>query len=240
MTNLAPNYWLNSFDVQTELFLNRFAGHLGWFDRAVLLAAGSNLTTAAVIVFLFWMALFDPKRSGRLRDGAELLLASAFFAMLATLTARALALSLPFRARPMATPSLPFLLPAGGSTVVIHWSSFPSDHATLFFAMAAGILLVSRRLGWCAVAWVILVISFPALYLGIHWPTDVLAGAGLGICFAQFARIPRVRAITRQMVAPMYEKRPAIFLPVLFLWSYETTVLFDDIRRVLFFVFHGI
>jgi undecaprenyl-diphosphatase len=230
--------WLNPFDLGVEHWLNHFAGHFPQFDKAVLYCASTNLTSSAVIVFLVWLAVFDAHRSGRLRQRYEIVFASAVFAMLATLIARALALGLPFRARPIATPALAFNPPAGGSLVLIHWSAFPSDHAALFFALAVGLLPVSRRIGWAAVSWVVFFITFPCLYLGVHWPTDILAGAAIGIGTVQLARIPAIRTFARTNVELVYQQRPAVFFAVFFLWSYETTVLFEDVRRVLFFCAH--
>jgi len=235
MTGDGSTRWLNPFDLGIERWLNHFAGHFHWFDRAVLACDSTNLTTSAVIVFFVWLAVFDPRRPGRLRERYEMVFASAFFAMLGTFLARVLALTLPFRARPIATPALAFIRPAGGSLVLIHWSAFPSDHAALFFALAAGLLPVSRRIGWAAVSWVILVMCLPRLYLGVHWPTDLLAGAAIGIAVVQLARIPSLRALTKSKVDFLYQQRPALFLALFFLWSYETAVLFDDIRRTLFF-----
>jgi undecaprenyl-diphosphatase len=238
MTGDGSTYWLNPFDLFVEHWLNHFVGRFPWFDKALMHFESTNLTTSVVIVFLVWLAIFDGRRPGRLRERNEIVFASAIFAMLATLIARALALGLPFRARPIASPALGFIPPAGGSLVLIHWSSFPSDHAALFFALAVGLLPVSRRIGLVALAWVVFLICFPALYLGVHWPTDVLAGAAIGICTVQLARIPSIRAFTRRSVDLFYQRRPALFLALFFLWSYEATVLFDDVRRVLFFLSH--
>jgi undecaprenyl-diphosphatase len=238
MTGDGSTRWLNPFDFRVELWLDHFVGHFPRFDKAVLYCDSTNLTTSVVIVFLLWLAIFDARRPGRLRDRYEMTFASAFFAMLATFIARALALALPFRARPIATPALAFIPPAGGSPVLIHWSSFPSDHAALFFALAVGLFPVSRRIGWVAVSWVTFLICFPRLYLGIHWPTDLLAGAAIGIAVVQFARIPSIRTFARNKIDLLYQQRPALFFAVFFLWSYETAVLFDDVRRVLFFWAH--
>lgn len=59
-------------------------------------------------------------------------------------------------------------------------SSFPSGHVSFYFALAAGVYIYNRKMGW-----VFFVISalmgFARIYTGVHWPLDVLAGAGLGI-----------------------------------------------------------
>ena len=56
---------------------------------------------------------------------------------------------------------------------------FPSDHATAAFAIAVAILL--RRRGWGIVALVAAaVLSVGRVALGVHYPSDVLAGALVG------------------------------------------------------------
>jgi undecaprenyl-diphosphatase len=234
MVAVGPTWWQNSFDFRTEQWLNHFVGHHPWFDKIMLVCDGSNLPSSVVIVFLIWLAVFDARRPGQLRARHELIFASTFFAMLATLAARVLAISLPFRARPIATPSLAFVVPSNDTLVLIHWSSFPSDHATLFFALAVGLLFVSRPLGYIALLWTTFMICLPRLYLGEHWLTDIVVGAIIGICCVQLARIPAVSAFTRRQVERFHDSRPALFFAALFLWSYEGSILFEDIRRVLF------
>ena len=66
------------------------------------------------------------------------------------------------------------------------WSSYPSGHAiagvAVLFTMA---VLLHRERGWrwpYAVATAMLTVSlFSRLYLGVHWPTDVIAGAMIGV-----------------------------------------------------------
>lgn len=58
-------------------------------------------------------------------------------------------------------------------------AGFPSDHAVMAGAVAAGLFLVSRVLGWIATAAAIL-IAFARVYVGVHYPQDVLAGLALG------------------------------------------------------------
>ena len=57
--------------------------------------------------------------------------------------------------------------------------SFPSDHAVMAGAAAAGLLLVSRRLGLVAVA-AALLMAFSRVYIAAHYPWDVVAGLALG------------------------------------------------------------
>lgn len=57
--------------------------------------------------------------------------------------------------------------------------SFPSDHAVMAGAVAAGLLLVSRRLGLAA-AVAACVMAATRVYVGAHYPWDVIAGLALG------------------------------------------------------------
>lgn len=61
--------------------------------------------------------------------------------------------------------------------------SFPSDHATMAGAVAAGLLLVSWRLGLLAAA-AAAVMGFARVYIGAHYPSDVLAGFAVGAVVA--------------------------------------------------------
>jgi undecaprenyl-diphosphatase len=74
-------------------------------------------------------------------------------------------------------------------------ASFPSDHATAAFAIAVALLVRSRA--WGAVALVAaVVLSLARVAMGIHYPSDVLAGAALGTLVALTLHHPRVRALT--------------------------------------------
>jgi len=66
------------------------------------------------------------------------------------------------------------------------FSSFPSDHASTAFVMF-GILghYLKRWKLWFYLLAVLIAVS--RVYLGVHYPTDVLAGAFLGILVSQFA-----------------------------------------------------
>jgi undecaprenyl-diphosphatase len=70
---------------------------------------------------------------------------------------------------------------------------FPSDHATAAFAIAVAILL--RRRGWGIVALVAAtVLSIGRVALGVHYPSDVLAGAALGAAAALALWWPPLRS----------------------------------------------
>ena len=58
--------------------------------------------------------------------------------------------------------------------------SFPSGHTCASFAAMSAILLSKNRL-WIPAAVIAVVVAFSRLYLYVHYPSDVLAGALLGM-----------------------------------------------------------
>ncbi|MBI3335808.1 MAG: phosphatase PAP2 family protein [Candidatus Portnoybacteria bacterium] len=65
--------------------------------------------------------------------------------------------------------------------------SFPSGHAAVFFALAMFLYFYHKRLGAAYLAGAFL-IGIGRVIAGIHWPLDILAGAGLGIFAAYLIR----------------------------------------------------
>jgi len=59
--------------------------------------------------------------------------------------------------------------------------SFPSDHACVVGALAAGLWFVDRRLATVATA-AALLMAFARVYAGAHWILDVVVGLVLGAC----------------------------------------------------------
>ncbi|WP_217198020.1 phosphatase PAP2 family protein [Streptomyces buecherae] len=57
--------------------------------------------------------------------------------------------------------------------------SFVSDHSTLVAAIAVGIFMVNRKYGVIALV-VALFAGFCRIYMGVHYPTDVVGGFALG------------------------------------------------------------
>jgi len=58
--------------------------------------------------------------------------------------------------------------------------SFPSGHAIFFFALAAALFCFNKKIGlWALIAAAF--ISVARVYVGVHWPSDILGGAVLGV-----------------------------------------------------------
>lgn len=63
------------------------------------------------------------------------------------------------------------------------YTSFPSGHATLFFALATAIYLYNKRAGYVFFFFA-LVIAISRMVVGVHYPIDILAGAVIGMVVA--------------------------------------------------------
>lgn len=59
-------------------------------------------------------------------------------------------------------------------------SSFPSGHAAFYFSLATGVYLYNKKVGY--VYFVLAgLMGFARIFVGVHWPLDILTGAALGI-----------------------------------------------------------
>ncbi len=61
-------------------------------------------------------------------------------------------------------------------------ASFPSTHTSTCIALLVGLALVHHPLAWALAPWC-LAVPLTRIYLGVHYPTDVLGGAALGALF---------------------------------------------------------
>jgi membrane-associated phospholipid phosphatase len=62
-----------------------------------------------------------------------------------------------------------------------HGTSFPSSHTAVTVAVVIALVpFLPRALAWVAIAYAVLV-GWSRVYLGVHYPLDVLAGAGIGM-----------------------------------------------------------
>ncbi|GAA2967920.1 MULTISPECIES: phosphatase PAP2 family protein [Streptomyces] len=61
--------------------------------------------------------------------------------------------------------------------------SFVSDHATMAMAIAVGLFVANRKFGLIALVLAVLE-GFCRVYMGVHYPTDVIGGFALGTAVA--------------------------------------------------------
>jgi undecaprenyl-diphosphatase len=82
---------------------------------------------------------------------------------------------------------------------VPHDGSFPSGHAASSFACAT-VLAASVPKAAPALYLLALAIGFSRIYVGVHWPLDVVGGAVLGVAIgaALLTALPRLAAARRR------------------------------------------
>jgi undecaprenyl-diphosphatase len=222
---------MNMFDVSILHFLNEFSPHSQTFDTAVVLINGSYLLRGGVVMALFWWAWMKSGNGGE--ESRRYLLFGMIASVFSIFLARGLALSLPYRDRPIHNPSLNFQIPFGMKPeALIGWSSFPSDHAALFICLSAALWFASKRLGAIAFCYTSLAILLPRLYLCIHYPTDIIAGSFLGLGAASLSKITWLRIRVTRTGMYWLDAHPSWFYTFLFLCSFEITELFTSLRDI--------
>lgn len=161
-------------DLNGALFeaINQSAGHVPLVDDVMKFVAQYGIYAVALIAVASWFS-----RGGTAADHR--------IAVYTALAATALALAVTLAIQHAYVHQRPFVVRTDVVQLVDHSpdASFPSEHATAAFALAAGIGLYRWRLGaallvlaaWMAVA---------RVYVGIHYPGDVAGGALIGVLAA--------------------------------------------------------
>jgi undecaprenyl-diphosphatase len=222
---------MNSFDLNTITYINQLSQHSWVFDKAISFLSGNHLLKGGVLVTILWWAWFkNDERQSHIREQVISILLCCLFAIF---LGRVLALTLPYRFRPLYEESLVFLIPYGAEETGLEgWSSFPSDHAVLFFALSTGLLFISRKIGAFALAYTALFIGLPRIYLGLHYPTDIIAGAVIGMAFAVLGNIYLVRSKSIKSITNWALLKPHFFYPMFFILTYQFADLFDGFRSI--------
>jgi undecaprenyl-diphosphatase len=74
-----------------------------------------------------------------------------------------------------------------------HDPSFPSDHATGAFAIATAVWFYDRVSG-AVLFGLAALLAFSRVFVGTHYPGDVIGGAAIGVAVALVLRLPPLRA----------------------------------------------
>lgn len=218
--------FIEQFDYNLSRSLLEHMNNLPFANKLISKIANANEVKGLVSAIIFWFLWFYPsKGDGRHRSK---LWAVLFTTVVSITLGRILANSLPFRPRPRANPEVV------GSAISQNsffedWSSMPSDHAIMFFALATGFFLISRKVGLLAFAHAALIVCLPRLLLGLHYLSDILVGAAIGVMLS----ILLVPLVSRVLDARFNQDRYPDYLvyPFLFFVTYSFATMFDGISE---------
>lgn len=230
---------MNPFDASIMKFVNGYAHISPFFDTLIYTIMENGLVKGGFIMSLVWFVWF--KNNGELRHNRrEIIIATIMGTLLGVLIVRGIEHFTILRVRPILNAEIQFITPYGISdNMLAMWhetwytsTSFPSDHATLFFGLATGFLFVSRPLGLFILSYVVFVISLPRIYMGVHYPSDIIIGGLIGGCITCLFNIPNLRNRLTRPAIFWYQKSPATFYLSFFLFSFEVASLFSGIRQL--------
>ncbi|MEK7583437.1 MAG: phosphatase PAP2 family protein [Patescibacteria group bacterium] len=147
--------------------INNFAGRWEWLDQlGIFLASGMAYVLVAVLVALWFLR----------KEQRRMVLVSIVSAVIARGVFVAIIRALYHRARPISVDAVHQLVTNDA------WA-FPSGHASFFFALATGVFLYNKKLGSVFYIFAALM-GLARIFVGVHWPTDILVGAALGMLTA--------------------------------------------------------
>jgi undecaprenyl-diphosphatase len=196
---------MSSLDASLFRGVNRLADHTSWAHGVAAAYAKLGVVLFGVLLLAGW---WRARARGDMGSMAAVLWAGA--GCLVAVGLNQILGGWVDRARPYAAmPNVHVLVSRTTD------SSFPSDHAVAVGAVAAGLLIADRRLGLVA-AVLALVMAFARVYVGAHYPGDVVAGLAVGavvVMAGGLLALPALRALVgavdRSPLRPVVRGRAA-------------------------------
>jgi len=161
-------------DTSILLFINGLSGRfpaLDAFFKGVSNDYFPVITACLVLAWLWFATRDDLRREANQRAVMTAIIAIAVVSGLVFLSTMFYFRPRPFEVLPEGSLNLLFYRPTD--------SSFPSNLAAVLFAIAVPVIARNRAYGSCLLALAVFS-SFGRVYMGIHYPLDILGGAAVG------------------------------------------------------------
>lgn len=162
-----------ALDIKLFFFLNNFAGKFRVFDiAAIFLASYLQYFLIAAFFLLLCFSLYSK------REKFYIFWTAIISAVIARFAITEIIRFFYHRPRPFAALQIHQLI------LNNNWS-FPSGHSAFFFALTTAIYLYNKKWGvWFFIAAILINIS--RVIVGVHYPSDILGGAIIGVIIAYF------------------------------------------------------
>ena len=176
-------------DISIFHALNSLAGHgMTWDQLIVFFGAYAQYPIGlALVILAFWSRQY------------RMFVAAFGAALVARLGVKTLILVFVHRARPFI--DLANVRNLIGADISENFQSFPSGHAIFFFALAMAVYMYDKRSGWWFFVFATLM-GAARVAGGIHWPSDIVGGAILGMVTA-WLMVRLIPALRPRQIPPI-------------------------------------
>jgi undecaprenyl-diphosphatase len=175
-------------NLDTQLFLYFNSIHFDWLDPIMALITRRDTWFPAYLVFIFWVILRQKK------EASFTVISILLGVLLADQICSGILKPLIARLRPCHEPSLQGLIhlvtDCGGQY------GFCSSHAANSFALATSLYLFFGKNKYTIIVFIwAIIISYSRIYVGVHYPIDIVAGGLIGgmVAYLSFILISFVK-----------------------------------------------
>jgi len=159
-----------NYDIMAVMAVNGLAGHWLWLDKLMVMVSQYGPAVFGTYLIGLWFSGHSTNEVKANRERAIYVVCSAVLALGIN---QVFGLFF-FRERPYLNQPVKALMPIAAD------SSFPSDHSAGSFSIAGSIVLGKRLGGFLLMAFAVLV-AVSRIYVGAHYPTDVIGGMIVGL-----------------------------------------------------------
>jgi len=221
-------------DLSVLFFLNKIAASGGSAGALIGMFAENPLLRGGPIFFCIcylWFSTNDVNLRVRIIMGG-------FACILGVLISVFCQSHVPVHVRPVFDNRL-------GIVNILKWSldsadkriySFPSDTATLYFALVTIVFLENKNMGLLSFLWAMLTVGVCRVAVGVHYPSDILAGMIVGTTLVLL--LSNIGAVNKWLSGKILKHDPGQrYLNIFFVFlCLEAYGLFPGLSQIFYFL----